>query len=470
MQKTFFYAQLYYMIVEKKYLGRTSLFYLILTAVSAWMFFLINQHGKALFPREVLSSISKTHDTQQLLHVLIALVSIILVTRLGGFLLRKVGQPPVIGEIIGGIMLGPSLLGKISPETMNYLLPASVTPLINIIAQIGIILFMFLVGLEIDLNALKKSAHSTIAISHASIIFPFILGAALALWIFESLAPVNVDFTSFSLFLGVSMSITAFPVLARILTDQKLNKTSLGSLALTCAAIDDVTAWCLLAFVTSYAESKVSNAFGTLALTVIYISLMLILVKPYIEKVFARLDQAQAKSENVMTLILIAALVSSTLTEFIGIHAIFGAFLIGAIIPHDNKASEMLNYRLQDIVRILFLPAFFAFTGMRTQIGLVNSTQDWIFCAVIIVVAIIGKLGGTLFAARLSGLGWKNSVALGILMNTRGLVELIVLNIGLDLGVISPRLFTMMVIMALVTTLITGPALKLLKGFDGISH
>lgn len=464
------YDRIIAMNTENKSHRRTTLFYLLLTGISGWVFFLINQYGKSAFPRLSLPSFAKVQAEPQLLfHILLALILIIVVTRIGGILLKKIGQPPVIGEIIGGIFLGPSLFGKIFPGTMEYLLPTTIAPILNIIAQIGIILYMFLVGLEIDLKALKKSAHSTIAISHASIIFPFILGAALSLWIFEGLAPLNVDFTSFSLFLAVSMSITAFPVLARILTDQNLHKTKLGSIALTCAAIDDVTAWCLLAFVTSFAKAQISSAFATLFWTIAYILLMFIVIKPIIENKFIKMDQNTAANEGAMFLILIAALASATLTEMIGIHAIFGAFLLGAIIPHESLAAKTLNIRLQDIIRILFLPAFFAYTGMRTQISLVNSAKDWLICAVIIAVAIVGKFGGTLFAARFTGMGWRQSITLGILMNTRGLVELIVLNVGLDLGVISPRLFTMMVIMALVTTLITGPALKLFKGFDDAS-
>lgn len=451
---------------QTKSIAHISLFYLLLTTLSVGFFLLINAHGKSLYPFSATLAAPAHTESQWLFHLLLALIIIIVATRIGGVLLKFLNQPSVIGEIIGGILLGPSLLGRIAPETMSFLFPTSIAPLLNVIAQLGIILYMFLVGLEIDLNALKKSAHSTIAISHASIIFPFILGAVLSLWLFDLLAPPNIDFTSFSLFIGISMSITAFPVLARILTDQKLHKTKLGGLALTCAAIDDVTAWCLLAFLTSFIQAKVSNAINTLVWTLAYILLMLFVIKPILTKKFSQLDQRKETNDGGLFLLLVGVLLSACITDFIGIHALFGAFLLGAIIPHNNVLAINLNYRLQDIIKLLFLPAFFAFTGMRTQLNLLNSSHDWLICSLIIIVATIGKFGGTLVAARFSGYSWRNSTGLGILMNTRGLVELIVLNIGLDLGIISPRLFTMMVIMALVTTVMTGPALRLINGFE----
>lgn len=451
---------------QNKSMARTSLFYVLFTGISVWLFLLINGHGKNLHPTYAALVTPVIGENKWLFHLLLALVVIIVVTRFVGILFKYINQPPVIGEIIGGILLGPSLFGRIAPETMSFLLPNSIAPLLNVIAQLGIILYMFLIGLEIDLKALKKSAHSTIAISHASIVFPFILGAVLSFWIFDLLAPPNIDFTSFSLFIGIAMSITAFPVLARILTDQGLHKTKLGGLALTCAAIDDVTAWCLLAFLTSFIEAKITNAVGTIVWTIVYILLMLLVVKPLLTKKLSQLDQKKDNNGEGLFLLLVGVLLSACLTDFIGIHALFGAFLLGAIIPHDNTLALNLNYRLQDIIKLLFLPAFFAFTGMRTQINLLSSAQDWLICAAIIAVATIGKFGGTFIAARFTGHSWRNSTGLGILMNTRGLVELIVLNIGLDLGIISPRLFTMMVIMALVTTVMTGPALRLIKGFE----
>jgi Kef-type K+ transport system membrane component KefB len=377
-----------------------------------------------------------------------------------GLVFRFIRQPPVIGEVIGGVLLGPSLLGKISPELQAYLLPPSTAPFLGVIAHLGIILYMFLIGLELDLRLIKKSGHATLAISHASIVVPFISGVLLSLFLFEYAAPEGVAFTSFALFLGVSMSVTAFPVLARILSDQNLQKTPLGMIALTCAAVDDVTAWCLLAFVVSFVQATLIGAVQTIFLTAIFILFMIFVAKPIIQIFLPLVEGFQRVTQAGLTLIFVGVLLAAFITEWIGIHAIFGAFMLGAIIPHDSHIAEDLTDRLRDLVQVLFLPAFFAFTGMRTQIDLVSSSQDWLLVGLIIAVATLGKFGGSLLASRFAGLNWRESTALGILMNTRGLVELIVLNIGLDLGVISQRIFTMLVLMAIVTTLMTSPLLS----------
>lgn len=443
-------------------------FYLVLMAVCVGCYLMINTHGKALFPHEVVSDsgVKNTlHQFNQVLHVLLALSVVIAAARIVGMIFSFMNQPAVIGEVIGGILLGPSLLGKYAPDVSAYLLPPSVAPFLGVISQLGVILYMFLVGLELDLKVLRKSGHATLAISHASIVVPFLSGAWLALEIYGDLAPEGVSFTSFSLFLGVSMSVTAFPVLARILTDKKLQKTRLGIVALTCAAVDDVTAWCLLAFVVSVAQATISSAISTLALTFLYIAFMFIVMKPVVARAVLGLEKYERVAEGELAVICLGILLSALATEYIGIHAIFGAFLFGVIIPHQSTVARDLTNRLQDLVRVLFLPAFFAFTGMRTEISLVSSAADWWMCGALILIATVGKFGGTLLAARFTGVNWRESLALGILMNTRGLVELIVLNIGLDLKVISPRLFTMLVIMALVTTFMTGPLLDWILNF-----
>jgi Kef-type K+ transport system membrane component KefB len=289
----------------------------------------------------------------------------------------------------------------------------------------------------------------------------FALGTLPALWLGDSPAPAGIDRRSFVLFIGIALSITAFPVLARILSDRGMQRTPLGTLALTCAAINDAIAWCLLAFAVSLMQDTPAAALQTAALTAFYIALMLTGGRAIAVVAVARLDRSARIGEQSVALVLVAVLLSSVATEFIGIHAIFGAFLIGTIIPHDSKVRQVTE-RIADIVRVMFLPAFFAFTGLRTEVGLIASGRDWLICALIVIVATAGKFGGTAIAAKASGLGWRDSGALGILMNTRGLVELIVLNIGLDLGVITPRLFTMLVIMALVTTLMTSPILSAL--------
>jgi Kef-type K+ transport system membrane component KefB len=391
-----------------------------------------------------------------LLHVLIALAAVIVVGRVLGKLFAWIGQPPVIGEVVAGIVLGPSLLGA---ELSALILPPVVAPYLGIIAQLGVLLYMFIVGLELNPDVIKQRARVTVATSHASILLPFLLGALLALTLYPRLATGDVPFTNFALFMGIAMSITAFPVLARILTDRRMAHTELGTIALSCAAADDVTAWCLLALVVGVAQAHVDSALWVIAGALVYIALMLMLVRPVLGRVIAPW-QSERLPQGAVVLIFVALLVSALTTELIGIHAIFGAFLLGVIIPHDSAVARTFTRKLEPVVTVLLLPAFFAFTGMRTQFGLVSGAEQWLFCGLIILVATAGKFGGSFIAARLTGLDWRNAAALGTLMNTRGLMELIVLNIGLDLGVISPTLFAMMVIMALVTTMATAPVLR----------
>jgi Kef-type K+ transport system membrane component KefB len=367
-------------------------------------------------------------------------------------------QPRVIGEMVAGIMLGPSLLGQIWPAAQQFILPADVAPYLRIIAEIGVILYMFLVGLELNAGPIRSRAQETTIIASSSITVPFLLGTLLALWLFQYLAPAGTPFVSFALFIGIAMSITAFPVLARILTDRHMEKTELGAIALSCAAFNDVMAWCLLAFVVGVVQAKLDGAVATNLYAIGYIAIMLIIIRPLAVRYLGH--DSHAPQKRMAVWVLVALLFSAMTAEWIGIHAIFGAFLLGAIIPHDADVAIDFRHKLEDIVMILLLPAFFAYTGMRTEIGLVSGWQAWAFTAAIILVATLGKFGGTLAAARFTGLNWQTSAALGVLMNTRGLMELIVLNIGLELNVISPELFAMMVIMALVTTMATTPVLQ----------
>lgn len=397
-----------------------------------------------------------------LVKVLLALTVIMITARVVGALFKRVNQPAVIGEVVGGILLGPSLLGRISPELMAWLLPADAAPFLNVIAQLGVILYMFLVGLELDLGVMTTRVSTTTVISLSSIVVPFALGSVLAAVLAPTFAPPGVAFASFLLFFGISMSITAFPVLARILGDRGLQRTEMGTLALTCAAINDAIAWCLLAFVVGVMQDTTSDAILTVALTFVYIALMLTVGRTIVAGAVARLDASARIGERSLALVLVAVLLSAVATEFIGIHAIFGAFLLGAVTPHHSRVALHVTDRLADIVRVMFLPAFFAYTGLRTEIGLVQTLEDWLLCGFIVVVATAGKFGGTAIAAKAMGLTWRNSAALGSLMNTRGLVELIVLNIGLELGVLTPRLFAMLVIMAVVTTMMTSPTLMAL--------
>ncbi len=426
-------------------------------------FLLIRRYGETL-AAPVGQSVARAagaaaESGADLAHVLIALAAVIAAGRLLSKLFAYVGQPPVIGEVVAGILLGPSLLGK---DLSALILPGSVAPYLGMIAQVGVILYMFLVGVELNPAHLGRRAHATVAISHASIVFPFLLGALLALWLYPILSNDGVRFTNFALFMGVAMAITAFPVLARILTDRGIARTDLGAIALGCAATDDVTAWCLLAFVIGVAQAQVSGALVVAGMAIAYIAFMLLAVRPFVA-LWVRRRHDRPLGRGTFAWVLVAVLLSALATQQIGIHAIFGAFLLGAVIPHDSRLARELIHRVHDVVTVLFLPAFFAYTGMRTQIGLVSGWYEWLLCGVIILVATVGKFGGTFAAARFTGLDWRTSASLGVLMNTRGLMELIVLNVGLDLGVISPTLFAMMVIMALAATLATTPILHVLK-------
>lgn len=408
-----------------------------------------------------------------LLHLLIALTVIVISARALGALFARVGQPAVIGEVLAGIALGPSLLGRVAPRAMNELFPTTMVPSLSMIAQVGVILFMFLVGVELDTSSLRKRPHASIAISHASIVVPFALGWALSLLLHERFAPPGVPRASFSLFMGVAMSITAFPVLARILTDRRMQHTRLGAIALSCAAVDDVTAWCLLAFVVGFVKSDQSAALRTLVLSVAYIGFMLLVVRRVVGAFAARVERQGAISRTDVAAVLVALLVSALATEAVGIHALFGAFLLGAFVPHDSVLAREIGVRMHDVVVVLFLPAYFAFTGLRTQIGLLHGAGDWMICALIVVLASAGKFGGSYVAARWTGLDRRDAAAIGVLMNTRGLMELVALNIGLDLGVLTPPLFAMMVVMALVTTIATAPTLQWLgtrEGLGGLDH
>lgn len=440
---------------------RSAAGYLLMILFTLGIFLLIRTFGQGLVAPSApaFEPAASAQGTDIFLRVLLALTAILVSGQVLARVFVRLGQPPVIGEVVAGILLGPSLLGS---QLSGLILPASIAPTLGVIAQLGVVLYMFMVGLELDLSALRQRARATVAIAHAGILVPFFLGALLALWLYGLLSNSAVSFTNFAMFLGVAMSITAFPVLARILSDYQLSSTRLGLLALGCAAVADVTAWCLLAFVVGIVKAQAGAgllvALGALG----YIAVMLLLVRPLVARLMPRW-QAQPGSRPLTVLVFAALLLSALAAEAIGIHAIFGAFLLGAIIPHDSAMARSLTHQLENVVTILLLPAFFAFTGMRTQIGLLTGPREWLLCGLIILVAGLGKFGATLLASRLTGLGWRSSAMLAALMNTRGLMELIVLNVGLDLKIISPTLFAMMVLMALVTTALTAPILRWLK-------
>jgi Kef-type K+ transport system membrane component KefB len=446
-------------------ISRTALTYMASLGASIGVFFLIRWVGQSLVPAQAPRTEAPVKPPASeapgiLLHVLLALVVIIVVARILGALFRRLNLPQVMGEVVAGILLGPSFLGWLAPEAASLILPVNTAPYLALISQVGVVLYMFLVGLELDTELLQERTRAAIAISHASIILPFLSGAAIALWLYSRYSASAVSFTTFALFIGVAMSITAFPVLARILTDRGMQKTRLGVLALACAAINDVVAWCLLAFVISVAHSQTESLLFTLFTTIGFIFFVLLIAKRGALQL-VRWQTAKGRTTQDMFAVVCAALLLSALvTERIGIHALFGAFLLGTVIPHNSMLARQIREKCEDLVVVLLLPVFFVFTGMRTQIGLVHGTRDWLACILIIAVASLGKFGGSFLAARSTGSDWREAASLGVLMNTRGLMELIVLNVGLDLGVLSPVLFTMFVIMAVITTLVTTPILQ----------
>ncbi|HEX9602069.1 MAG TPA: cation:proton antiporter [Mariniflexile sp.] len=408
---------------------------------------------------------SLIHNLEHPLAILLAqIVTIILVARFFGWICKKIGQPTVIGEIIAGIILGPSFIGMYFPEFSEALFPLESLGNLEFLSQIGLILFMFVIGMELDLKVLKNKAQDAVVISHASIIIPFTLGMGLAYFIYESFAPKGVQFLSFGLFMGIAMSITAFPVLARIVQERGLNKTRLGTIAITCAAADDITAWCLLAAVIAIVKAgSFVSALYIIGLAVIYVLLMVKVVRPFLTRIGNLYHTKESLSKPIVAIFFLTLIMSSYATEVIGIHALFGAFMAGAIMPENIRFRNIFIEKVEDIALVLLLPLFFVFTGLRTEIGLLNDPYLWKVTGLIILVAVVGKFIGSAIAAKFVGQNWKDSLTIGALMNTRGLMELVVLNIGYDLGVLSPEIFAMAVIMALVTTFMTGPALDLLN-------
>jgi Kef-type K+ transport system membrane component KefB len=399
------------------------------------------------------------------LPILLVQISVILLAvRLVGWLFRKLGQPQVMGEMVAGILLGPSLLGWLAPGISAALFPPGSLGSLNSLSQIGLLLFMFLVGLELNPRILRGRKHVAVVTSHVSIIIPFFMGTLLALYLYPRLSDDSVAFTHFALFVGTAMSITAFPVLARILRERNLIHSQVGAVAIACAAVDDVTAWCILAGVVMLvrASSVTIPLWLTVIGTAVYASLMWYGTRRALSRLEIIYRAREALTQDMLGVILLLVLMSALVTEWLGIHALFGAFLIGVIMPKDQGFVDAVREKLEGVAMVLLLPLYFALTGLRTSIGLLSGADMWLYCGIIIVVAIAGKFGGATLSARLTGMSWREAGAIGILMNTRGLMELIILNIGLEIGVISHTLFTMMVLMALVTTFLTTPLLELI--------
>lgn len=393
--------------------------------------------------------------------VLFEVLIVIGLSRLVGLAFKSVNQPLVIGEIVAGIMLGPSLLGLIAPSVAVSLFPPETIPFLNVLSQVGLIFFIFLIGLELNPKYVSGHLETAILTSHVSILVPFALGTLLAVLLYPLVSNASVSFTAFAIFLGAAMSITAFPVLARIITENNLQGTRLGTLALTCAAVDDVTAWCVIAVAIAVArEGSIASAYPTIIKSLLYIGFMFTVGRWFLQHLATYYQRMGRVNQLLIALIYMAVIASALVTELIGIHLIFGAFLVGVAMPKNADLVRELAEKTEDFVLVFLLPIFFAFSGLRTQIGLLNRPNLWLLCVLVLGVAIAGKYIGTYVAARVSGVNRREASALGWLMNTRGLTELIVLNIGLDLGVISPVLFAMLVIMTLVTTFMTSPMLE----------
>jgi Kef-type K+ transport system membrane component KefB len=405
------------------------------------------------------------YNLEHPLAILLAqIITIIFVARFFGWVCKKIGQPTVIGEIIAGIVLGPSLIGMYFPEFSNTLFPTQSLGNLQFLSQIGLILFMFVVGMELDLKVMRNKAHEAVVISHASIIIPFALGMGLAYFIYLHFAPIGVQFLSFGLFLGIAMSITAFPVLARIVQERGLHKTRLGTIVITCAAADDITAWSLLAAVIAIVKAgSFVSALYIIGLAAAYVLVMIKVIRPFLKRVGDLHSTRENLGKPIVAIFFLTLIISSYATEVIGIHALFGAFMAGAIMPENTKFRSIFIEKVEDVALVLLLPLFFVFTGLRTEIGLLNDPYLWKVTGLIILVAVVGKFIGSALAAKFVGQNWKDSLTIGALMNTRGLMELVVLNIGYDLGVLTPEIFAMMVIIALVTTFMTGPSLDFIN-------
>lgn len=390
--------------------------------------------------------------------ILLQLVIILLVVQLFGSLCRRVGQQWVIGEILAGLVLGPSLLGAFLPGVKNFFFPASALPTLQTLGDIGLVLYMFALGARLDTHLMLRQSRAAILASMSGILLPLALGILLAFFLFPALAGPKATQLSFLTMVGTAMSITAFPVLARFLTERKLLRTRIGTLALTCAAVDDITAWCLLALVVAFAQSRDPRlAALTVGLTALFIGGMLFVVQPLLAYAERRIHSKQTQ----VILAVILLLLSAYCTNAIGIHPVFGAFLMGIILPRKTTFVELVR-NIDQVNMFLFLPLYFVYSGLRTQVGLISTPWLWLICLLVLVVACAGKIFGGSLAMRFMGESWHGAFSLGVLMNTRGLVELIVLNIGLDMGVLSPTMFAMLVIMALLTTMMASPFLSLL--------
>lgn len=455
-------------------------FYFIIILVFGSLMYLIVKEGETRQADTVLQSMqdtpknmeegfavfwdSLTHHIQSSISILLLqIITILLVCRLFGWLFQKIGQPTVIGEIVAGIVLGPSVLGHLLPEVSAFLFPPDSLGNITILSQFGLILFMFAIGMELDIAEVRKKLKETILISHTSTIVPFFLGMLTAYHVYESYAHKGTPFLSFALFIGIAMSITAFPVLARIIQEKGLTKTHLGTISLASAANGDITAWCLLAVVIAIAQAgSMLSAIYNILFSVLYIVFMFLAVRPFLKMIGHIYHNKEVIDKALVALMFLLLIVSSYFTEILGLHALFGAFIAGVVMPANVKFRKIMTEKVEDVSLALFLPLFFVSTGLRTEIGLLNTPELWTMCGIFTLMAILGKFGGAMFSARFVGENWKNSLYIGALMNTRGLMELVVLTIGYEMKILPPSIFVMLVLMTLVTTFMTTPLVSLI--------
>jgi Kef-type K+ transport system membrane component KefB len=398
--------------------------------------------------------------------LLIQMSTVLLTTFLCGLIARKLGQARVIGEIIGGILIGPSALGRIAPHASARLFPLGSLGAFEVLSNVGLILFLFLIGSELNYEHLGRQKRTTILAICMSIFLPFLMAAVVTPSLHVRFAPSSIGRIPFFLFLGISMSITAFPVLARILQERNLQSTPLGTTALMCAAVADLMAWILLGIaLTLIPHSSQSISLPhRLAWLCVYLLVMLFVVRP-VSNWFVHRKRSAHPPYEFLAAFVIVVLASSAATEAIGVHPLFGAFIGGVCFPRIKYWQSDLRTRLEMVVSALLMPLFFALTGLRTRLDLLSGASIWFWTAAVLVIAVAGKMIGAVLAARWTGQSWRYALALGALLNTRGLVELVVLNIAYDAHVFSPTLFTMLVMMALLTTMITTPILNLL-GID----
>ncbi|HXH55808.1 cation:proton antiporter [Iamia sp.] len=409
--------------------------------------------------------------------VLIDVAIILVVARCVGALFRRIGQPPVVGEILAGLMLGPLLLGSgtvtelfgLDQSISDTLFPLEARPFLKVLAEIGLIIFMFVVGLELDMKLIRGKERLAAGVSLTSVVLPFTLGFGLAWLIHDTYLPEGIDFLPFGLFIGASMSVTAFPVLARILTERKMQRTPVGAVTLACAAIDDILAWSLLALVVAVVEASTGGAGANpavelgrvMGLTVVFGVVMSVAVKPVLVKLNERF-RAVGLSPDVLAAVLALLFIAAWCTSQIGIHSIFGAFMLGIVFPREGAEAftHAVLERIESVAVLLLLPLFFIVTGLNARVGQVSIVEFLGVLAAVLAVACIGKFAGATLAGRIQGMSWRRSAAIGTLMNTRGLTELVLLSIGRDKGVLDDTLFTALVLMAIITTLMTSPLLK----------